>query len=201
MPDHPLTPEHPEDLTPPTLASPPAADIFDATTPPGVEQLPAVTTSMTPAQFKAWLNADGALFVVYLPDNRSFIIKVPQAHHEFFVAMMQQVRFALGGNVQAVRMNVVSGEPPAAEGTATEAPGWAQPPGGAEHTVHEPAPPTEHVMRDADTCGMGDGEAPCPHGVRRSRYCSDCDVPGGRYDRARNVMNTPLPRGDGPAFA
>ena len=31
-------------------------------------------------------------------------------------------------------------------------------------------------MRDSDTCSIGPSEEPCPHGVRRSRYCSECDT-------------------------
>ncbi|WAB10185.1 hypothetical protein SEA_GRAVAILLIA_76 [Mycobacterium phage Gravaillia] len=167
--------------------------VFDATTPPGVTQLPAVTTSMTPAQFKEWLASDGTLFMVILPANRTFVIKVPAPQHEFFVAMMQQVRFALGPEVQAVRMNVVTGDPAAADGTATEAPDWAkpadniarpsgeqeQPPcghpnhGNPNHECTPFRPPTRHEFRDADTCGMGD-ERPCKHGTRGGRYCTAC---------------------------
>lgn len=144
-------PRNPE--LPLTRGTPGAGDIYDATTPPGIQQLPAVTTNMTPEQFKAWVHADGTLFMVILPANRTFIIKVPDAHHEFFVAMMQQVRFALGPEVQAVRMNVVSGDPAAADGTATEAPDWAKP-----HADHEPPPNTDllcphHIPRgDCTTC-------------------------------------------------
>lgn len=115
----------------------PNPDIHDPTRPPGVDQLPSVVTSMTPDTFKEWLAADGDLFVVYLPDRRSFIIKVPAVHNAFFVAMMQQVKFTLGPEVQAIRMTVVSGPPPdfdergdpipPADGRAERAPNWAQP--------------------------------------------------------------------------
>lgn len=128
------------------VAPDPEADIFDATNPAGIEQLPAVMTSMTPAAFKNWLDAEGELFMVLLPGRASFVIKVPTVHNAFFVSMMQQVKFALGPEVQAVRMNVVRGDPPAADGTADEAPQWAQPAGHeGEHTIHEP---TEHVYTD-----------------------------------------------------
>jgi hypothetical protein len=132
----------------------PTTDVFDATTPPGVTQLPAVTTSMTPAQFKEWLAADGTLFMVILPANRTFVIKVPTAHHEFFVAMMQQVRFALGPEVQAVRMNMVTApgaDVDAATGKADDAPQWAQ-----------PAPPTEHLITSPNDCPICD-TAPGEH--------------------------------------
>ncbi|AXQ51510.1 hypothetical protein SEA_AMOCHICK_83 [Mycobacterium phage Amochick] len=135
----------------PRLATDDTGDtgVFDATTPPGITQLPAVTTSMTPAQFKEWLAADGTLFMVILPANRTFVIKVPAPQHEFFVAMMQQIRFALGPEVQAVRMNVVSGDPAAADGTATEAPDWAKPADNiARPSGEQEQPPTRHEYRD-----------------------------------------------------
>lgn len=90
-------------------------DIEDPTNDPRVDQLPAVTTSMDPAQFRAWLDSAGDMFVVYLPGQQSFVIKVPDEHNAFFVAMMQQVRFCLGNDVKAVRMQVVSGPPADAE--------------------------------------------------------------------------------------
>ena len=156
-----------------TQERPDARDVFDATTPPGVQQLPAVTTNMTPAQFKQWVNSDGTLFMVILPAQRTFVIKVPAAQHEFFVAMMQQVRFALGPEVQAVRMNVVSGDPPAADGTASEAPPWAQPPGGATHKVHCSG---EYPVPNTTT-----GRDVTPSGIIRNPgrgICPDC---GGKY--------------------
>jgi hypothetical protein len=112
------------------------ATIEDPTTAPNVEQLPAVSTQFTPEQFQAWIAADGEMFVVYLPNRQSFVLKVPDVHNAFFVSMMQQIRFCLGSEVQAVRMHVVTG-PPAdvdgepiapASGKAEDAPGWAQPP-------------------------------------------------------------------------
>lgn len=139
-------------------ASPPA-DIYDATSPPGVTQLPSVTTSMTPAQFKEWLASDGTLFMVILPANRTFVIKVPTAHHEFFVAMMQQVRFALGPEVQAVRMNMVTGpgaDVDAATGKADDAPQWAQ-----------PDPPTEHLLTSPNECLICDAQP--------GQHCTDPD--------------------------
>lgn len=123
------------------------ADIFDATNPTGMQQLPAVMTQMTPDMFRKWVDAEGDLFMVLLPARASFVIKVPQQHNAFFVSMMQQVKFALGPEVQAVRMNVVRGEPgiDPGTGTADEAPPWAQPAGReGEHTIHEPE---EHVYR------------------------------------------------------
>lgn len=36
-------------------------------------------------------------------------------------------------------------------------------------------PVHRRAMRDADTCSMGPSEEPCPHGVRRSRFCMKCD--------------------------
>lgn len=125
----------PATTTGPDLAD---ADIYDATNPTGIKQLPSVMTSLTPAAFKSWLAADGQLFVVYLPGRRSFIIKVPDVHNAFFVSMMQQVKFALGSDeVQAVRMTVVTGPPPdldergdpipPADGKADQTPNWARP--------------------------------------------------------------------------
>ena len=163
-------------------ASPPA-DIYDATSPPGVTQLPAVTTSMTPAQFKEWLATDGTLFMVILPANRTFVIKVPTAHHEFFVAMMQQVRFALGPEVQAVRMNMVTApgaDVDAATGKADDAPQWAQ-----------PAPPTEHLLTSPNECPICDAQP--------GQHCTDPDgeplrlLPIGKSvtHNARNMVARP----------
>jgi hypothetical protein len=90
----------------------PLPDIEDPTVTPGVEQLPAVISRFTtPAEFKDWLNSAGDMFVVYLPAGQSFIIKVPDAHHNFFVSVMQQVKFCLGDDVKAVRMQVMTGAP------------------------------------------------------------------------------------------
>lgn len=165
-------------------ASPPA-DIYDATSPPGVTQLPAVTTSMTPAQFKEWLASDGTLFMVILPANRTFVIKVPTAHHEFFVAMMQQVRFALGPEVQAVRMNMVTGpgaDVDAATGKADEAPEWAQPDidednlddNGGAYKMPDGIPdndrinpPTEHLVTSPNECPICDAQP--------GQHCTDPD--------------------------
>lgn len=200
---------HAVDLTngePDTLDMSPTTEVFDATTPPGITQLPAVTTNMTPAQFKEWLAADGTLFMVILPANRTFVIKVPTAHHEFFVAMMQQVRFALGPEVQAVRMNMVTGPPAdvdAATGTADDAPQWAQP--GVDHEppptdtlcahhippgdcitcgpLREPAPPEKHEYTSRPTADENDPPTHCPHGLRIGigRYCADCDTSPIKY--------------------
>ncbi|WP_431231512.1 hypothetical protein ACQ856_18290 [Mycolicibacterium psychrotolerans] len=146
--EHLFDPPHPDQIDPETGAvtyenatpiSPAPDDVYDATNPDGITQLPAVTTNFTPDQFKAWLAADGDLFMVILPTQRTFVLKVPAAHHEFFVAMMQQVRFALGPEVQAVRMNVVTGDPAAADGKAESAPQWAQ-----------PQPPVRHVECTGD---------------------------------------------------
>lgn len=107
-----------------------APGVHDATIDPRdtVEQLPAVMTSMSPAQFNAWVQSDGDMFVVYLPGQKSFIMKVPADHNAFFVALLQQVKFALGPEVQAIRMSVMSGPPADVDaGTATQAPDWAQP--------------------------------------------------------------------------
>ncbi|MCP3810804.1 hypothetical protein NLX62_00355 [Mycobacteriaceae bacterium Msp059] len=179
----------------------PPADIYDATSPPGVTQLPAVTTGMTPAQFREWLAADGTLYMVILPANRTFVIKVPGAHHEFFVAMMQQVRFALGPEVQAVRMNMVTGpgaDVDAATGKADDAPQWAQP---APPEKHEyiARPTAEQEQPDGLTtrcphggiCPSDCSRTPdgcqnverCAHGVRMGigRYCADCDTSPVKY--------------------
>lgn len=154
-------------------ASPPA-DIYDATSPPGVTQLPAVTTSMTPAQFKEWLAADGTLFMVILPANRTFVIKVPTAHHEFFVAMMQQVRFALGPEVQAVRMNMVTApgaDVDAATGKADDAPQWAQPASdidednladnGGAYKMPDGIPDGDRIEPDCGHPNHGNGDHDC----------------------------------------
>lgn len=74
-----------------------------------------VNTSMTSEQFQQWLAADGEIFVVYMPNGKSFPIKVPPVHNEFFVAMMQQVRFTLGETVQAIRMLPMTGQPEAVQ--------------------------------------------------------------------------------------
>lgn len=127
----------------------------------------AVSTQFTPEAFKAWMDSEGEMFMVTLPGGKTFVLKVPSLHHEFFVAMMQQVRFALGTEVQAVRMTVVKGPPadvgadgqpvPPADGSARQSPAWAQPPNGAAHTEHQP--PTEHVYhRDAHEARWPDNE-------------------------------------------
>jgi len=108
--------------------------IEDPTKIPGVHELPAVQTNFTPEQFRAWVDSDGEMFMVMLPAGRSFVIKVPTDYNAFFVSMMQQFRFTLGPEVQAIRMNLVTGPPadvnapPPATGTAAEAPEWAKPP-------------------------------------------------------------------------
>jgi hypothetical protein len=76
---------------------------------------------MTPEQFRDWVNSTGDIYVVYLPAGQSFVIKVPDQHNQFFVAMMQQVRFCLGPDVKAMRMTVVKGGP--ADTEADYAPG------------------------------------------------------------------------------
>lgn len=180
-------------------AAAPPADIYDATSPPGVTQLPAVTTSMTPAQFKEWLASDGTLFMVILPANRTFVIKVPTAHHEFFVAMMQQVRFALGPEVQAVRMNMVTGpgaDVDAATGKADEAPEWAQPDidednlddnGGAYKMPDgipdsdRVNPPTEHFMTSRNECPICDSLP--------GEHCLDPDGSALRDVNGRSVIH------------
>jgi len=126
------------------------ADIEDPTRDPSVEQLPSVMTNMTPAQFQQWVDREGDIFVVYLPGNQSFILKVPEAHYQFFVAMMQQVKFCLGNAVQAVRMSVVQGPP--ADADADFAPG--SDPGAYSDFVK--APPTQWTDGD-DPANFPDG--------------------------------------------
>lgn len=169
-------------------------DIEDPTNDPTIEQLPAVTTSFTPEQFQAWLASEGEMFVVYLPAKRnnppeareSFVIKVPEAHNAFFVSMMQQVRFCLGGEVQAVRMNVVTGPPADTQGE-TYAPG-ADPVAYAEFTK---APPTEFTPgepRKARCPGSGTR----PTNVRGRNVAPTADNPG--YSQGRG--NCPTCGGD-----
>lgn len=124
----------------------------------------AITTSFTPEGFKAWVASDGDLFLVTLPARKSFVLKVPTEHNAFFVAMMQQIRLAMGPEVQAVRMNVVTGPP--ADYTADEAPAWAQPPNGAQHTEHVHV----DVTPDPDT-----GITPEVCIAHRDENCVTCD--------------------------
>lgn len=142
-----------------------APGLHDATRDPTVGQEIAMHTALTPAEFNAWLASDGALFMVMLPGSRSFVMKVPEAHHEFFVALLQQVRFQLGPEVQAIRMNMVTGPPAdvdAGTGKATDAPGWAQP-AGADLYPQRPTPANPNdrtILTDAHCPGSGHNPVP-----------------------------------------
>lgn len=84
-------------------------DIYDA-----VEHLPAQTTTMTADQFQAWLDAPGTIYLVYLPAEKSFAIKVPAEQHKFFVEFMRQLRKQLGADVKAQSATPVEAPKPAA---------------------------------------------------------------------------------------
>lgn len=87
--------------------NPPTPDVYDATRHPDITELPALTTRMSGDQFRAWLATEGQIFVVYLPMRKSFVIKVPEAQHAFFVDMMKQLRMTLGPDVQATGAQAV----------------------------------------------------------------------------------------------
>ena len=82
---------------------------------PEIEELPALTTNMGPNEFAEWLSRDETIYVVYLPDRRTFITKVPNEHLTFFVSMMEQLRMVLGPEVRALKTQVVSTAPPSGE--------------------------------------------------------------------------------------
>lgn len=96
-----------------------APELYDATNNPDIHLLPAQTTAMTPAQFRQWVDAEGDIFLVMLPGAKSFVVKVPDQHNRFFIALIQQFAVALGPEVQAVRMRAVEPpQPPDTEGYA-----------------------------------------------------------------------------------
>jgi hypothetical protein len=84
-----------------------AVDVYDATRHDNITELPALTTRMDGQQFREWIAADGQIFIVYLPMRKSFIIKVPEQQHAFFVDMMKQLRMCLGPDVQAASAQAV----------------------------------------------------------------------------------------------
>jgi hypothetical protein len=72
-------------------------------------------TNMTPTDFQQWINRPGTMFIVYLGDRKSFVIKVPDEHHEFFVDMLRQLRLILGPEVQAQSATPLPPTPPGEE--------------------------------------------------------------------------------------
>lgn len=92
----------------PNITCPQCADVYDATYNPDIDELAAQTTRLDAAGFQQWLASEGQLYIVYLPMRKSFIIKVPEAHHPFFVDMMKQLRMTLGPDVQAASAQPVN---------------------------------------------------------------------------------------------
>jgi hypothetical protein len=90
----------------------PPADIYDPTRHPDIDELPAQTTNMTAKQFEEWVTSPGKIFIIYLPGQRSFVMKVTDEHHDFFVAMVKQLRMALGPEVQAAAAVACEAPPP-----------------------------------------------------------------------------------------
>lgn len=80
---------------------------------PHVEQLPAQNTKLTPGQLQEWIDAPGTIYIVYLPGQKSFVIKVPDEQHPFFVEFMRHLRKQLGNEVQAQSARPVEAPPPA----------------------------------------------------------------------------------------
>lgn len=164
---HHLAPPKPADYDPTTAIDNAIAEFYDPTHNPDIHQLPAQTTSMTPAQFNAWVAAEGEIFMVMLPAGASFIVKVPDAQNTFFVSLMQQFRFTLGPEVQAVRMQAVKapGADVEGDGTAAQAPEWAQPdaPDDGHLERHDIAQRMDTKTGEfiACTCGCYAGRAVC----------------------------------------
>lgn len=79
---------------------------------PHIEQLPAQNTKLTPEQLKEWIDAPGTIYIVYLPGQKSFVIKVPDEQHPFFVEFMRHLRKQLGNEVQAQSARPVEAPPP-----------------------------------------------------------------------------------------
>jgi hypothetical protein len=84
---------------------------YDPTKHPDIDEHPALTTRMTPEQFRQWINAPGDIYLTYLPGRRSFPTKVPPEQHAFFISMIEQLRMCLGPEVHAVRAAVVDAPP------------------------------------------------------------------------------------------
>lgn len=130
----------------------------DHTHPPGVREYPAMMTHMAPGEFKAWLEAPGRLFLVYLPAGKAFPIKVPDEQYQFFVAMLTQLRIHLGPEVQAQ-----SAQPVAAPANQPP-PAPAAPPPDFGINLAPPAPPGHRR-----SC-PGSGHEPIGSTVRGREY-------------------------------
>lgn len=166
----------------------------DPTANPMVERLPAQQTRMTPAQFENWMNADGDIFVVYLPGRKSFVMKVPDDQHAFFVAMMQQIRFALGNEVQAIRMHLVTAPPADIQDTSGFAPA-NDADAYAAFTANPPTvdirPPERFDNVDALPVDTTDGRARCPGSGQPCPHPRNRDVD--QYGNIRNAGRGPCP--------
>lgn len=80
---------------------------------PHIEHLPAQNTRLTPEQLQEWIDAPGTIYIVYLPSSKSFVIKVPDEQHQFFVEFMRHLRKQLGNEVQAQSARPVEAPQPA----------------------------------------------------------------------------------------
>lgn len=79
---------------------------------PHIVELPAQNTRLTPEQLKDWIDSPGTIYIIYLPGNKSFPIKITEEHHEFFVEFMRHLHKQLGGEVKAQSMRPVEPPPP-----------------------------------------------------------------------------------------
>lgn len=152
-----------------------ASDVYDPTRHPDVDELPAQTTTMSAQQFQEWVAAPGKIYIVYLPPQRdpagvkragSFVIKVTDDHHDFFVAMVKQLRLALGPAVQAAAAVAVDAPPlPAAADPNLPPPVLASAPLDVAEIAAEPhvhtcpgsgLPPAAATVRADATAGIND---------------------------------------------
>lgn len=124
---------------------------------PQAHELPAMTTKMDADQFQQWIEAPGDIYIVWLPGGKSFVVKVPDEHNEFFVDMMRQIRMALGDEVVAQRATAVEPEPveaPAPVGTITNHADIIS------STMYECVKPEGHDCDDPAACPFGTIAAP-----------------------------------------
>lgn len=162
---------------------------------PDIHELPALTTLMSGQQFHEWMEAPGQIFIVYLPGEKSFIIKVPDEHNAFFVAMMRQIRMVLGPKVIAQSASPVpTPNPPyAAYGAGPivvgDVVGDAAPPAG-DFPYPEMFTPADEPLRH--TC-PGSGRDPKPYTIHsrsigRGTGRGTCKTCGGDYKLTKSGM-------------
>lgn len=137
-------------------------DIYDATRHPDVDEMPAQTTFMDATQFQDWIASPGKIYIVYLPGQKSFVVKVTDQHHDFFIAIIKQLRMQLGGEVQAAAAVAVDPSTTTVPLSDSDFPGVTIAPPQTTAAVHDDPPP--HQQRFT-TC-PGSGLTPVPGTVR-----------------------------------